>query len=490
MDGQDIPSPLPFVISILPLLLSVSDVTLPASTLSSSVLQRHYYLSSSSESPSSYLQATADESVQQAVESRREALASTWLEDVKPSEIQYSAAIHEEQKLVARITLSTTSIAAQPGSSDSKSLVLLVVYEEASPPDNSESGSSGNPIAGPSSQAANQASEEESGWKYYDLQLPHSKSNLNSSVWHNSVSAAKAALARLIPSTTTDTTRHNRSASVSSAKKTESAAQKALREKQREADAAKGLSVEEGPEQDPDDYWAGCESSDDEGGNKRNSHETGIEEEDEDNYWNNYAQQSPGIDDNAVDSDNQKSEKPQDEDYTMRYNHDTSESIGHFEYSHSHHPDAESGQQHADYSFESEAGQEQEISRGGRMLVEETDLRGTRANDSFLTTLQSSLERVSSSQTPSSQSDTNGVDHEHHDDHMGHPNGHMNGNGHANPDRPPSPTIDSAISKSIAGLWETYLLSSALGGGGKSREIAAYEFMELVQAVVQGDILH
>ena len=140
MDGQDIPLPLPFVVSILPLLLSSADVTLPPATLSTSVLQRHYYLSSSSDSPSSYLQATSDAPIQDAVETRRERLASTWLEDVKPSEILYSATIHEEQKLVARIKL---SVASSTSDNDDGSLVLLVVYEEAASPPDEESGSSG-----------------------------------------------------------------------------------------------------------------------------------------------------------------------------------------------------------------------------------------------------------------------------------------------------------------------------------------------------------
>lgn len=483
MDGQDIPSPLPFVVSILPLLLSSSDVTLPPATLSTSVLQRHYYLSSSSDSPSSYLQATSDAPIQDAVETRRERLASTWLEDVKPSEILYSATIHEEQKLVARIKL---SVASSTSDNDDGSLVLLVVYEEAASPPDEESGSSGVSAAAGSS-TAKEEEEEESGWKYYDLQLPQSRLNMNTSAWQTSIPDAKAALARQIPSTSTDTRAH-RSSSVSTTatttnkKSQTNAAQKALREKQREADAAKGLGVEEGPDQDPDDYWAGCESSDDEGGNRSEIVENELEEDNEDDYWNNYGQSSPGNSGSIVDSGHHEHDQPLEEDHTLRYDHDNSGSVGHFEYAR----DAPSNLEeprHTDYSFDSERNEEIMPVTNGRILVDERDSRTT--NQDFLSTLQYSLERVSSSQSEGSHSDN--------DMHDGAANaaipinGQMNGNGHAHPERPTSPTIDSAISKSIAGLWETYLLSSALGGGGKSREIAAYEFMELVQTVVLGE---
>lgn len=499
---SEIPSPLPFVVSILPLLLSTSNDGLPPATLSDSVLQRHYYLSASPSSPATYFQASSDSSVQDAVESRREALASTWLEDVKlssSSEIQYSKTVHEEHKLVARIQLSKSQTSSAYDSASDSSLVLLVVYEEANPPDaaggsDAPSGGNSTSAAGPSSKRdeQQQSEEEVAGWRYYDLQLPNSRSNLNKSAWHNTMSEAEAALAGLLPSTSTTETRTNRSNSTSTGKQKETPAQKALREKQREEDAARGLQVEEGPDQDPDDYWAGCESSDDEGA-KDNHEAPEMEEDNEDDYWNNYGAGSPGNEGGSIiDSGHHESERPlDDEDYTARFQqHDKSDTLQHLEYAEgSHHHVEDDGfmqPQEQDYSFEQHP--RQNPAQGSRLLIDSFQQDQNGMTDSFLATLQSSLERVSSSQSSASSHPEDQPEEIHLDGQQG--NGYMmNGNGHTNHEheRAQSPTIDSAISKSIAGLWETYLLSSALGGGGKSREIAAYEFMELVQNVINGE---
>ncbi|KAK9899273.1 hypothetical protein P389DRAFT_168216 [Cystobasidium minutum MCA 4210] len=486
MNEAAIPSPLPFAVTILPLLLSTSNEALPPATLSSSVLQRHYYLSATPDSPSTYLQASSDSSVQDAVEARREALASTF-EDVKlssTSEIQCSRTVHEEQKLVARIKLSKAQT-PQEASHDDTSLVLLVVYEEVEA--QSEGGNAAQAEASSSTTTRKQRdeeSEEESGWRYYDLQLPHSRSNLNSSSWHSSIADANAALARLIPSTSTDARAHrSTSISTTSGKQKETKAQKALREKKREEDNARGLQVEEGPDQDPDDYWAGCESSDDEAGQSDIAADNAAEDDNEDDYWNNYGSTSPGKDGSIIDSGHHESEgPPEDEDYTMRYDQDNSDAIGHFEYAQTHHADDHLPSNQRSYSFEPDHSLASGVDPRSRVLVDSLAAHSDRPADTFLTTLHSSLQRVSSSQEDSASS--------HADENEHQANGYMNGNGHAGPaiQRNDSPTIDSAIAKSISGLWETYLLSSALGGGGKSREIAAYEFMELVQAVVNGDM--
>jgi hypothetical protein len=371
---------------------------------------------------------------------------------------------------------------------DAASLVLLTVYEEAPPPatadmSNAQAGGSGGAQSTIQPASADEE-EEETGWKYYDLQLPQSRTNLNKAAWQSSISEAEAALSRLLPGSGTDK-RNGRSESVGSNKQKESPALKKLRKRQ-EVESTRGLQGEEGPDFDPEDYWAGCESSDDENGEKdQATHET-LEEEDEDDYWNAYGGQDTGNNGSVVDSghyeaDQGLAKEEAEEDHTMRYSHqDSSDSVGHFEYARGSH---ENDDANHDYSFEDERGEQDGPSQGGRVLIDDSTLNSrSRAgtgnqNDSFLDALQSSLERVSSS---SSQPEAENEPIE--------PNiiPHMNGvPAHGQRERM-SPTFDSAIQKGIAGLWETYLLSSALGGGGKSREIAAYEFMELVQEVIHG----
>lgn len=296
-------------------------------------MQRHYYLSLTSDTPSTYLQATADSAVQDAVENRREALASTWLEDVKLSEedeILYSRTIHEEHKLVASITL-------KHGTEEDISLVLLVVWEVA--PVNADSESS-NPQSRSSGEILNNNSDnrhntqesvigheegEESSWKFYDLQLPTSRGNMNKKAWSRSIREADATLAHTLEKggTSSMTARSQEAESSTSAHQ--------RREKLRlQQEATRGLQGEEGPDLDPEDYWAGVESSEDEMGDAADAEEP-DEADNEDNYWNSYGEgaNSPEDKGSIVDSGHQGSEL---EDSTMRYNADFSENQARHEY--------------------------------------------------------------------------------------------------------------------------------------------------------------
>lgn len=262
---NNISSPLPAVVSLLPSLLSPSFVFLAPQLLSQPVHLRHRYLRPGPDSPA-YLQATNDEIVQGAVEGRRERLVSgRWAHELELAqgqqvhEVQWNAALADEDGVRARVVL---------GELPEERLALVLVWEQPQQQEQQDLADS----------------DDEPGWRYYDLQLPASKE-----AWYPSLEAALSASGRTQaqhPSASDDG--QHRRLSPENLKKLK---KKKRRKPQTPQDT--GLQGEEGPEADPDDYWAGCSSSSAASGSTAPGEH---EEEDDDGYWASYGQPVNGND--------------------------------------------------------------------------------------------------------------------------------------------------------------------------------------------------
>lgn len=251
-----IPSPLPFVISLLPLLLS-PQAYLPASHLSTFVLLRHHFLKPLPPTSPSYLQASPKDEVEEA----REYLAqfATCLEEIELSQVDYSTRIEEFGRITARIDLHK----------DGRRLVLLVIWEEAQ--DIQQHQPSGD----------QEGDQVEAGWRYYDLQLPTPDRTGTSAVWHADVQGALR-----------DLIKHS---GVAAADEAQQSAKNGASQEQPPAHVPAPTNdfSEPAEETDPDDdFWAGVEDSDDEGDGKANGHgNKSCDMDNEDDYWASYDSQ-------------------------------------------------------------------------------------------------------------------------------------------------------------------------------------------------------
>lgn len=112
---MDLPSPLPFLATLLPYLLSTEPTTLPASFLSTPTTHHHTFLDPSPSSPS-YLQLLPSS----LVEPLRESLSTFPIEDVQLGDARYNL---EEGEVRARIPLGLSGLA------------VVLLWEETSYPD-------------------------------------------------------------------------------------------------------------------------------------------------------------------------------------------------------------------------------------------------------------------------------------------------------------------------------------------------------------------
>jgi len=235
----NIPSPLPFLITLLPLILSPT-VYLPASQLSTFVLLRHHFLKPLHPTSQSYLQASPNDSV----EETREHLSSfsSCLEEIELSKVGYSAKIEEFGRIIAKVKLGK----------DGRELSLLVVWEEAQAIQQHQP-------------ASEQDGEDvQAGWRYYDLQPPTSSSNRD--VWYETIGEALNSLIE---------------------------APGEAREAARTQASHDHGAVQQSSTTDDDDFWAGVEDSDDEGGpNAASTKRSANQSQDEDDYWAAYDEQA------------------------------------------------------------------------------------------------------------------------------------------------------------------------------------------------------
>lgn len=312
-------SPLGAIVSLLPFLLSSSSSALPDSILSTNVLLRHKYLEPSPSS-SSYLQATSSAIAAAEVERRREALSTRWLEDVRLSDVEYSGQTHEDGRLVAKVTLAEDD--------EDAALDLLVVWEEATPsstPKAKQQADSPSTSRMPRNSAGHAYTDEgydtqrssddapleddESAWRYYDIQLPNELargwfSDPTDAIRARDCLEAARGMTGIVPQRSRASSNGSGSAAVERSK--------LLRESRHSRDRGlsvarpmhieppeQGLQGEEGAEQDANDYWAGCES--DQEDSYRPQHTARLDENAEDDYWASYDQQETTIPDREED---------------------------------------------------------------------------------------------------------------------------------------------------------------------------------------------
>ena len=302
-------SPLPFIISILPSLLSPSFVFLPPAVLSHPVHLRHHFLRPSPDSPG-YLQATNDEVIQGAVEGRRERLITgRWAEEGGlPSDqggigsmIEWNATLREDDGIRARTVL---------GELAEERLALLLVWED--PKRVSMPAAATAAAAANNATADHQEEHQEPGWRFYDLQLPISKET-----WYSSLEEALLASGIKKPSNglarNGDTRMNGQS---------EKASKHTKRKKPRTPQET-GLQGEEGADPDPDDYWAGCSSS--AGGARSSSGRSSRngmryyddmrddDDANEDSYWSSYGQQPDRHGPGSIDDDGRQQQEEEEE---------------------------------------------------------------------------------------------------------------------------------------------------------------------------------
>lgn len=268
--AASIPSPLPFIVSLLPHLLSSSDTLLPSSSLSSLVRYRHQFLHPSPDSLS-YLQAQSiraqDQELAQIVEDRRQQLISEFgdaIEEVRLGDVGYSFEKHEEGRLTARIGLD-------------ERLQVLVSWEK---------------------DASAEEEQESDAWHYEDLQLYRAAEK----GWHPSVHEAAAAM---LQSTKAGSTSSPPSSTTAAVGESETRARSgsylpAHLDRKEEIVQMEGS---DGNIMGDDDYWDGVYSSDEDNDEDRygsgGARGSGIGkvEHDESQYWQAYAMQESMIPD-------------------------------------------------------------------------------------------------------------------------------------------------------------------------------------------------
>lgn len=303
----DPPSPLGAVVSLLPLLLSPVAPELPQSVMSAAVLLRHKYLAPVPGTPN-YLQATTSLVTAEDVERRREELSTRYIEDIRVSDVGYSGQMDEEGRLVARVTLCQDD--------EDTSLDLLVVWEEATPSSSQDVENTSNGMhedrRSRQSKSADEGydthhsddADDESAWRYYDLQLPQSSTK----GWYPDAADALRAQ-QCLEAARTMTGNHSKRVSFSQdATSSRTELLKSYRE--RSVSVARpmhhepetGLQGEEGPEPNANDYWAGCDSDDDEESDSyddpsRRARLERFNEQVEDDYWAGYGREEPNIPD-------------------------------------------------------------------------------------------------------------------------------------------------------------------------------------------------
>lgn len=263
---------LPFVVSLLPLLLSPSYVHLPPHLLSRPVALRHTFLRPAADS-ASYLQASNDPTIQQRVSERLQRLAGSWLEDVRVDTegVGYSASLVDDEGVRARVRIgggSGTASTAVDGSDETSALDVMVVWEGE------------QAAAGPAPGASEGRGEQdtlEAGWRYYDLQLPFETSKER---WYPTIEAALIA-AQAPPEAATSAA--NPRTKAKSQRKKGRASRPVYSAAQEE-----GLQGEESGAPNPDDYWAGCSSSEEDGSRSGDGESESGEEEQENDYWASY----------------------------------------------------------------------------------------------------------------------------------------------------------------------------------------------------------